>query len=149
PAGNVVVIHAPGAGTYGHSGQDDVAYEAALLARAVPGRPVRVLWSRAADFSLAPLGPGAIVKAEAKVNSEGRITAFSIRSHSQAHVSRPGRGGTINLVAAERLSAPLPKGTPLDVPVERGGGADRNAVPLYAFPNIHVSKRILLGLPYR
>lgn len=148
-AGNVVVIHVPGAGTYGHSGQDDVAYEAALLARAVPGRPVRLLWSRAADFSLAPLGPGAVVRAEAKVNSGGRITAFSIQSQSQAHVSRPGRGGTLNLVAAERLATPLQKGKPLDVPVERGGGADRNAVPLYAFPSIHVSKRILLGLPYR
>ncbi len=148
-AGNVVVIHVPGAGTYGHSGQDDVAYEAALLARAVPGRPVRLLWSRAADFSLAPLGPGAIVRAEAKVDGEGRITAFSIRSESQAHVSRPGRGGTLNLVAGERLATPLQKGKPLDVPVDRGGGADRNAVPLYAFPNIHVSKRILLGLPYR
>jgi len=148
-AGNVVVIHAPGAGTYGHSGQDDVAYEAAILARAVPGRPVRLLWSRAADFSLAPMGPGAIVKAEAKVNAKGRITAFSIQSQSQAHVSRPGRGGTINLVAAERLSTPLQKGKPLDVPVDRGGGADRNAVPLYAFPNVHISKRILLGLPYR
>ena len=55
-AGKVVVIHAAGAGTYGHSGQDDVAYEAALLARAVPGRPVRLLWSRAADFALAPTG---------------------------------------------------------------------------------------------
>lgn len=148
-AGNVVVIHAAGAGTYGHSGQDDVAYEAALLARAVPGRPVRVLWSRAADFSLAPLGPGAIVTAEARVDDDGRITALSIQSQSQAHVSRPGRGGTINLVAAERLAAPMTKAAPPDVPLARGGGADRNAMPIYAVPNIHVSKRILRDLPYR
>jgi CO/xanthine dehydrogenase Mo-binding subunit len=148
-AGNIVVIHAAGAGTYGHSGQDDVAYEAAMLARAVPGRPVRVLWSRAADFSLAPLGPGAIVKAEAKVDSDGRITAMTIQSQSQAHVSRPGRGGTINLVAAERLAMPMEKAAPPDVPLARGGGADRNGVPLYAIPNIHVSKRILRNLPYR
>lgn len=148
-AGNVVVIHVPGAGTYGHSGQDDAAYEAAMLARAVPGRPVRVLWSRAADFSLAPLGPGAIVKAEAKVDADGRITAFTLQAQSQAHVSRPGRGGTINLVAAERLAVPLEKRSPPDVPLDRGGGADRNAIPLYAFPNIHISKRILRNLPYR
>jgi nicotinate dehydrogenase subunit B len=147
--GKVVVIHAPGAGTYGHSGQDDVAYEAALLARTVPGRPVRVLWSRAADFSLAPLGPGAIVKAEAKVDADGRITAMSIQSQSQAHVSRPGRGGTLNLVAAERLTTPMAKGAASDVPLARGGGADRNAIPLYAVPNIHVSKRVLRDLPYR
>jgi len=148
-ADKIVIIHVPGAGTYGHSGQDDAAYEAALLARAVPGRPVRVLWSRAADFSLAPLGPGAVVKAEAKVDSEGRITALSIQSQSQAHVSRSGRGGTINLVAAERLAVPMAKGAPPDVPLERGGGADRNGMPFYAVPNIHVSKRILRDLPYR
>lgn len=148
-AGNVVVIHAPGAGTYGHSGQDDVAFEAALLARTVPGRPVRLLWSRAADFSLAPLGPGAIVKAEAKVDADGRIAAMIVQAQSQAHVSRPGRGGTINLVAAERIAVPMPKGVASDVPLARGGGADRNGVPLYAIPNVHVSKRILQNLPYR
>lgn len=148
-AGKIVVIHAAGAGTYGHSGQDDVAYEAALLARTVPGRPVRVLWSRAADFSLAPLGPGAVVRAEATIDADGRITALAIQSRSQAHVSRPGRGGTINLVAAERLAIPLEKRSPPDVPLARGGGADRNAIPIYAVPNIHVSKLILRDLPYR
>ncbi|NJO32143.1 MAG: molybdopterin-dependent oxidoreductase [Rhodospirillales bacterium] len=144
----VTVIHGPGAGTYGHSGQDDVAYEAALLARAVPGEAVRVLWSRFADFALSPLGPGMIVTAEAKV-SAGQITAFSIQSVGQAHVFRPGRGGTVNFIAAERLSAPLPKGRASDVPLSRGGGADRNANPLYAIPNVHVSKRVLHDLPYR
>lgn len=148
-AGKVVVIHAPGAGTYGHSGQDDVVYEAALLARAVPGHPVRLLWSRAADFSLAPTGPGAIVKAEATVGPEGRITALKVEAACQSHVFRPGRGGTANLIAAERLAEPMPKGTPVDPPLARGGGADRNAVPLYAIPNVHVSKRILRDLPYR
>ncbi len=147
--GKVVVIHAPGAGTYGHSGQDDVVYEAALLARAVPGRPVRLLWSRAADFSLAPTGPGAIVSAEATIGSGGRITALKVQAACQSHVFRPGRGGTANLIAAERLAEPLPKGTPVDPPLARGGGADRNAVPLYAIPNVHVSKRILRDLPYR
>ena len=148
-ASKVVVIHAPGAGTYGHSGQDDVTYEAALLARAIPGRPVRLLWSRAADFALAPTGPGAIVSAEAKVGADGRIASMKVQSVCQSHVFRPGRGGTANLIAAERLAVPLPKGQPVDPPLARGGGADRNAVPLYAIPNVHVSKRILRDLPYR
>jgi CO/xanthine dehydrogenase Mo-binding subunit len=146
---NVTVIHAPGAGTYGHSGQDDVAYEAALLARAVPGQPVRLLWSRFADFALSPLGPGMVVTAEARVATGGRITAFSIQSVGQAHVFRPGRGGTVNFIAAERLSSPLPKGKATDVPLARGGGLDRNANPLYAIPNVHVTKRVLRDLPYR
>ena len=43
-------IHAEGAGCYGHNGADDAALDAALLARAVPGRPVRVQWTRADEF---------------------------------------------------------------------------------------------------
>jgi nicotinate dehydrogenase subunit B len=145
----IVVIHAAGAGTYGHSGQDDVAYEAALLARAVPGRAIRLLWSRAADFSLAPNGPGTIVTAEATIGAEGRIMSLKVQSVCQSHVFRPRRGVGAHLIAAERLAEPSPKGTPIDPPLERGGGADRNAIPLYAIPNVHVSKRILRDLPYR
>jgi nicotinate dehydrogenase subunit B len=145
----VVVEHVAGAGTYGHSGQDDAAYEAALLARAVPGRPVRLLWPRAADFALAPMGPGMRVEVEAKLAETGRITAFRILSTGQPHVFRPGRGGTLNLVAAERLATPFPKGRPSDVPPARGGGADRNATPLYAIANVTVAKRLLRDLPYR
>jgi nicotinate dehydrogenase subunit B len=148
-ADQVVVIHAAGAGTYGHSGQDDVAYEAALLARAVPGRAIRLLWSRAADFSLAPTGPGAVVTAEATIGAEGRITSLKVQSVCQSHVFRPRRGVGAHLIAAERLAEPSPKGTPIDPPLERGGGAERNALPLYAIPNVHVSKRILRDLPYR
>lgn len=145
----IVGIHAPGAGTYGHSGQDDVVYEAALLARSVPGRPVRLLWSRAADFSLSPLGPGMVVKAEAKVSGEGRIMALTVESTGQSHVSRPGRGGTVNLISAERLADPFPRGRPSDVPLAVGGGLDRNAVPLYAIPNQRISKRMLRDAPFR
>lgn len=148
-ADDIVVIHAPGAGTYGHSGQDDVAYEAALLARAVPGKPVRVLWRRAEDFALSPLGPGTLVRAEATISDAGRIETFRIESICQAHVHRPGRGGTANLIAAERLAEPLASSRPSDVPLARGGGGERNAIPLYAIPNVHVSKRILRDLPYR
>jgi nicotinate dehydrogenase subunit B len=38
----ITVVHVPGAGCYGHNGADDAAFDAALLAREVPARPVRV-----------------------------------------------------------------------------------------------------------
>src|SRR5947207_931190 len=38
----VDVIHTPGSGCYGHNGADDVALDAVLVARAVPGRPVKL-----------------------------------------------------------------------------------------------------------
>src|SRR5262249_22317840 len=43
----VRVIYVEGPGCYGHNGADDAALDAALIARAVPGRPVHVQWSRA------------------------------------------------------------------------------------------------------
>jgi hypothetical protein len=42
----VDVIHTPGSGCYGHNGADDVALDAALVARAAPGRPVKLQWMR-------------------------------------------------------------------------------------------------------
>src|SRR5262249_48598416 len=43
-------IHAEGSGCYGHNGADDVALDAALLARAANGRPVKVQWMRDDEF---------------------------------------------------------------------------------------------------
>ena len=42
----IEVEHVESAGAYGHNGADDAAFDAVLLARAVPGRPVQVRWSR-------------------------------------------------------------------------------------------------------
>ena len=40
---DIRVIHAEGAGCYGHNGSDDAALDAALLARAIPGTRFRSL----------------------------------------------------------------------------------------------------------
>src|SRR5262249_55779173 len=58
----ITVMHAEGAGCYGHNGADDVALDAALLARAVRGRPVRVQWMREDEFAWEPYGPAMLVK---------------------------------------------------------------------------------------
>ena len=51
------VIHAQGSGCYGHNGADDVALDAALLARAMPGRTVRVHWTHEEEDGLGRPGP--------------------------------------------------------------------------------------------
>lgn len=149
PLDDVTVIHKPGAGTFGHSGQDDVALDSALLARQVPGTPVRVLWSRADDFIGSPLAPGMVVRAEARVDDAGRLSALSVVSCSQPHAQRPGRGGIVGMTAAELIEPPFPWDFADDVPLARGGGAERNAIPLYTIPNIRVAKRIVKYLPIR
>src|SRR3546814_12692248 len=50
-ADTVHVAHVPGAGCYGHNGADDAALDAALVARAIPGRPVLLKWSRADEHA--------------------------------------------------------------------------------------------------
>lgn len=149
PLAHVTVIHTPGAGTYGHSGQDDVACDAALLAREVPGTPVRVIWSRSDDFVASPLGPGMVVDGEATLGDDGRLKRISITLHSQPHAQRPGRGGVAGLTSAELIDPPFPWVSNDDVPPVRGGGADRNATPLYKIPNLRVAKKIVKDIPVR
>src|SRR5262249_22755407 len=69
---NIRCIHLEGAGCYGHNGADDVALDAALLARATNGRPVRVQWMRADEFMWEPYGPAMTMQAKAAL-SNGRI----------------------------------------------------------------------------
>jgi CO/xanthine dehydrogenase Mo-binding subunit len=149
----ITVTHRMGAGCYGHNGADDVALDAALLARSVPGRPVMVVWSRANEFQCAPLGPGMATRIRAVLGTsedgERRIASMEVAVNSAPHGNRPGRNGAPNLRASAYLETPFPPPRSADIPLSNGGGADRNSVPLYAIPNLHVTKRLVHDLPYR
>lgn len=143
------VIHMPGAGCYGHNGADDAALDAALMARAVPGRPVRVVWSRADEFTCAPLGPAMVTSAEATIDQTATITSMQVMANSAPHGNRPGRNGAPNLRAAAYLDAPFAVPRSSDIPAASGGGADRNATPLYDIAHQVISKRVVHELPFR
>ncbi|MEZ5657849.1 MAG: molybdopterin cofactor-binding domain-containing protein [Burkholderiaceae bacterium] len=149
PATDIDVIHLPGAGCYGHNGADDVALDAALLARTVPGRPVKVVWSRADEFRCSPLGPGMVTRIDAVVDTDHRLLAMDVMVNSAPHGNRPGRNGSPNLRAAAFLAEPMLPSRSNDIPPENGGGADRNASPLYVMDHVRVQKRIVHDLPYR
>ncbi len=138
------VIHRDGSGCYGHNGADDVALEAALLARAVPGRPVRVLWSRADELACSPLGPAAVVRAAAVADAGGRIVSLTLDVAGQPYGNRPNRNGHANLLAAELLEGAQPPPKAGDI----AQGMERNAVPIYAIPHVRVTKTIV-ELPFR
>ncbi|MGZ5597720.1 MAG: molybdopterin cofactor-binding domain-containing protein [Usitatibacter sp.] len=144
-ADHIDVIHADGAGCYGHNGADDVALEAALLARAVPGSPVRVLWSRADELMHSPLGPAAVVKATATVGDDGMLAAMTLDITGQPYGQRPDRDGRANLLAAEYLegAVALPPGGDIAT------GMERNSVPTYSIPSVRVTKRVASELPFR
>ncbi len=144
------VIHAEGSGCYGHNGADDAALDAALLARAAPGRPVRVQWMRDDEFHWEPFGPAMTMKARGAVSAEGRVVDWQYEVWSNTHSTRPGEGagGGDNLLASWYLAAPLAPAEPREVPLPSGGG-DRNAVPLYAFPRQRVVDHFIPAMPLR
>jgi nicotinate dehydrogenase subunit B len=129
--GSVVVEHVESAGCYGHNGADDAAFDAALLARTVPGAPVQVRWSRHDELSWSPCGSAMAVQMQAIVDDDGTIRQWSHDVWSQGHAARPGYGGVPGLLAGAHLATPLPQHEYLDPPLGAGGGTTRNAVPLY------------------
>jgi nicotinate dehydrogenase subunit B len=132
PPENVRCIHVEGSGCYGHNGADDVAADAALAARAVPGRPVRLQWMREQEHGWEPLGSAMTVELQGSLATDGRIVGWRHEVWSNAHSTRPvGAGG---LLAGAELDPPFapPKTRPIPMPE---GGGHRNANPLYAIPN--------------
>jgi CO/xanthine dehydrogenase Mo-binding subunit len=136
---DVVVEHAEGAGSYGHNGADDAAFDAVLLARAVPGRPVHVRWSRADELSWSPFGSPMVVDVTAGLDAAGRLVSWEADVWSQGHTSRPGFANSPGLLAAAHLARPHPIPAPVDPPPERGAGGTRNAVPGYAVPRRRIT----------
>ena len=88
--------HAEGAGCYGHNGADDVALDAALLARATSGRPVKLQWMRDDEFMWEPYGSAMVMKLSARrstrraTSSAGRTSCGAIRT-AAARASRRAR----------------------------------------------------------
>jgi CO/xanthine dehydrogenase Mo-binding subunit len=128
---NVYVRHHQGAGCYGHNGADDAAVDAALIAMRLPGKPIRVLWSREDELSASPFGPAMAVKLRAALDEGDRPVDWTIDIWSGVHEQRPGMNG-LNVLPAEALPGASP---PLDVREVSDGGATRNALALYDLPH--------------
>jgi len=144
---DVRCIHAEGSGCYGHNAADDVGLDAALLARAVPGRPVRVQWMRDDEFGWEPFGPAMSMKLKAAL-VDGKIADWNYDVWSNTHSTRPGDSGGNNLLASWYLAEPQTPSPPRGIPQPAGGG-DRNAVPLYDFPRQHIVHHFIKEMPIR
>ncbi len=141
-------VHVEGSGCYGHNGADDVAVDAALLARAAPGRPVRLQWMRDDEFLWEPYGPAMVMQAKASLNADGMISNWEYELWSSSHSTRPLSTSGTNVLGAWYLAEPQKMG-PYTSPPQPAGGGDRNSVPTYDFPNQSVVHHFLQEMPLR
>jgi CO/xanthine dehydrogenase Mo-binding subunit len=145
----VVVRHVEGAGCYGHNGADDAAMDAAVLAQAVPGRPVHLVWSRADELAWAPFGPAAVVEIGADCSDDGSVLGWRHEIWSGSYMGRPGTTPTTAFLAASDRAGGEPIRAGGEPPVEWGGGTGRNAVPGYDFPAYRVTNHLVTEMPLR
>jgi nicotinate dehydrogenase subunit B len=149
PGSNIDAVHVEGAGCYGHNGADDVAMDAALVAKHLPGKAVLMKWTRRDEHLYEPYAPAMRLELGAALDADGRISHWSHDVWSFTHGGRPRPGSeAVGLIAAWQMADPHPRPEPRPA---RGAhvGIHRNADPLYAFPNRRVVKRFVKDSPLR
>jgi CO/xanthine dehydrogenase Mo-binding subunit len=146
PPASVRCIHVEGSGCYGHNGADDAAADAALIARALPGVPVRLQWTREQEHAWEPFGPAMVTRLKASLDGNGAITDWNFEVWSNTHSMRPGGAGS--MLAAQHMAQPFAVPAPKPLPLPEGGG-DRNAIPIYKFPNAKVVHHFIPAMPLR
>ncbi|MEM9781047.1 MAG: molybdopterin cofactor-binding domain-containing protein [Pseudomonadota bacterium] len=145
------IAHAPGSGCYGHNGADDAAFDAALIALALPGRPVLLKWTREEEHAFEPYYPASTVRIAARLEA-GRIAAWSAEVKGDTHRGRPRPGadqaGPRRLLASRFRATALPPyvGEPN---MNREGGMHRNLEPAYAVGPRRLVKKLVPGMPLR
>jgi nicotinate dehydrogenase subunit B len=146
PPASVRCIHVEGSGCYGHNGADDAAADAALIARALPGVPVRLQWTREQEHAWEPFGPAMVTRLKASLDGQGAISDWNFEVWSNTHSMRPGGAGS--MLAAQHMAQPFAPPAPKPLPLPEGGG-DRNAIPIYKFQNAKVVHHFIPAMPLR
>jgi CO/xanthine dehydrogenase Mo-binding subunit len=93
-----------------------------------------------------PFGPAMMTKLKASLDGSGAIADWHFEVFSNTHSMRPGGAGS--LLAAQHMAQPFAVPAPKPIPLPEGGG-DRNAIPIYTFPNAHVVHHFIAAMPIR
>ncbi len=146
---DIHILHVGGPGCYGHNGADDVALDAALLARAVPGRPVSLKWTRADENIWEPYGPATLFEMQASLDADGNVIDWNHDVRGYPHLGRGQPGGsTSGLLASWHLAEPFTRPRP-QPRMSYHVGIHRNADPLYAFPRRRIVAHFVADSPLR
>jgi len=132
------LIYKDGSGSYGGNGNDDAAFEAALISREL-GKPVRLQWMREDEHGWDPKGPPQLLDLRAALDGSGEVLAWET-------------------VAMVPQNNPAPTGAPLLAAVAGGfvdgsgmasGLTSLNADPPYLFANARTDIKWLAATPLR
>jgi nicotinate dehydrogenase subunit B len=93
-----------------------------------------------------PFGSAMTAKVQAALDAGGKVASWNYEVWSCSHSTRPAPAG--NLAPAWALQTPFAQPAPKPVPLPNGDG-DRNAVPLYKFPDPRVIFHFTEKMPLR
>lgn len=136
PKERVRCVHVEGSGCYGHNGADDAAADAAYLAFVTPNVPVRVQWTREQEHQWEPYGSGMVMRVKASLDASGSIVDWDYAVWSDTHSTRPGGAGS--LLVGQHIATPFAV-PPAQAGSQPTGFGDRNIIPLYRIPNLHLT----------
>jgi len=147
PEGAVHCIHTQGSGCYGHNMADDAAADAAILAAAVPGTPVKLQYTRTDEHKWEPYGSAMVNRVSATLDADGGILDWEHHIYSTPHGTRP--GGNPGRLLSGRYVDP-----PFELPAPNDGGppnysAARNGIADYVFPGQRVVTHFVREMPLR
>jgi nicotinate dehydrogenase subunit B len=118
PLEKVRAIWVPGPGSYGRNDADDVAGDAAVLAKAV-GKPVRLQYSREEGTAWDPKGPASIHKVRAAIDASGQVTAYEFTSKAFSRVDVNTNGSQPHdTLTGQSLGVALKSGDGFGIPAE-------------------------------
>ena len=85
----VTVFHRQGAGAYGHNTADDAAFDASVIAMRMPGKTIRVQWSREDEFAGAPISTAMAIGLRAVLDTDNKPADWTIEIPERASCSTP------------------------------------------------------------
>ena len=100
------------------------------------------------EFAWEPYGPAMVMQAKASLDGDGKIADWQYELWSSTHSTRPTSTTGTNVLAGWYVAEPQTMGA-FTSPPQPAGGGDRNAIPLYDFPNQRVVHHFLQEMALR
>jgi len=111
PESKIRVIQPDMGSGYGGKHTGEAAVEAARLARAA-GTPVKILWTRAEEFTWAYFRPAALIEVRAGANKDGKLVAWEFHNYNSGTAALGTPYGVANqLVQYYPVRSPLRQGS--------------------------------------